>query len=215
MSLGMIEQCYARFYYEKGDGKNMAKHLRSCIAYYEKIKFEMVLGVVWGMLGKAHQFLGQTESALQCVQKGLDMHKAGGASLWLGYRYTVLGEVYFELGDFEKALACCKQAVPLCRNSNEKPEEAQALISLGRVIGLTNTSGFEEARKLILQGTDLLQKLEHRPRYATGIFHLGELYANAGQKEKAMENLKEAEGMFQEMGMDYWLNRTRQILAKL
>jgi hypothetical protein len=36
------------------------------------------------------------------------------------------------------------------------------------------------------------------------------LYANADQKEKALETLKKAETMFQEMGMDYWLAETRR-----
>jgi hypothetical protein len=36
-----------------------------------------------------------------------------------------------------------------------------------------------------------------------------------GQKEKALENLKKAETMFQEMGMDYWLAVTREASAGL
>jgi hypothetical protein len=35
-----------------------------------------------------------------------------------------------------------------------------------------------------------------------------------GRKEKALEELKKAEGMFQEMGMDFWLGRTREVLVK-
>ena len=35
---------------------------------------------------------------------------------------------------------------------------------------------------------------------------------DAGQKEKAIEKLKKAESLYQEMGMDYWLNRTREVL---
>ncbi len=31
----------------------------------------------------------------------------------------------------------------------------------------------------------------------------------------ALENLKKAERMFQEMGMDYWLERTKRVLEKL
>jgi len=41
---------------------------------------------------------------------------------------------------------------------------------------------------------------------------LGELYLNVGQKQKTMENLDKAEVMFQEMGMDYWLERTQEVL---
>jgi hypothetical protein len=44
---------------------------------------------------------------------------------------------------------------------------------------------------------------------------LGEFYLDTGEKQKAMENLKEAEAMFQEMGMDYWLDRTRTLLERL
>ncbi len=44
---------------------------------------------------------------------------------------------------------------------------------------------------------------------------LGELYVNAGQKERALENLKKAEAMLQEMGIDYWLARTKKLLEMI
>jgi hypothetical protein len=44
---------------------------------------------------------------------------------------------------------------------------------------------------------------------------LRELYANAGQKEKAMETLKKTETMFQEMGMEYWLAMMGKVSAEL
>jgi hypothetical protein len=31
----------------------------------------------------------------------------------------------------------------------------------------------------------------------------------------AYENMKKAKAMFQQMGMDYWLRRTQEVLAKL
>ena len=44
---------------------------------------------------------------------------------------------------------------------------------------------------------------------------LGELHIDMRQEEKALENLKKAERMFQEMGMDYWLAKTRDMLDRL
>jgi hypothetical protein len=44
---------------------------------------------------------------------------------------------------------------------------------------------------------------------------LGELYANTGQREKALETLKKAEGVFQEMGMDHWMRRTQSVLQRM
>ncbi len=51
--------------------------------------------------------------------------------------------------------------------------------------------------------------------FANGTFTLGEIYAHSGHKEKALQNLKKAEAMFKEMGMDYWLARTYIIYTEL
>ncbi len=39
--------------------------------------------------------------------------------------------------------------------------------------------------------------------------------ADIGQKEKALETLKKAEAAFQEIGMDYWLRRTQEVLERV
>ncbi len=44
---------------------------------------------------------------------------------------------------------------------------------------------------------------------------MGVLYADIGQKDKALENLKKADGMFRGMGMDYYLAKTQEVLARL
>jgi hypothetical protein len=61
----------------------------------------------------------------------------------------------------------------------------------------------------------IADELKTKPFYAQGHLFLGELYADAGQKEKALENMKKAEVMFQEMGMDYWLARTKKVLEMI
>jgi hypothetical protein len=54
-----------------------------------------------------------------------------------------------------------------------------------------------------------------KPDVSVGYLHLGELCLDVGHKEKALEPLKKAECMFREMGMDYWLGKTREVLARL
>ena len=44
---------------------------------------------------------------------------------------------------------------------------------------------------------------------------LGELYTDTGQTEKALKALKKAEGMFREMGMDYYVRLTQEGLGRL
>jgi tetratricopeptide (TPR) repeat protein len=105
-----------------------------------------------------------------------------------------------------------EQAVNLTQTSHHKFWEGLSRIQLGRVLGKIEGLQLHKAEEQILQGTKILEELETKALYALGYLSLGELYANAGQKEKALENLRKAEAMYQEMGMDYWLARTRKFL---
>ena len=60
-----------------------------------------------------------------------------------------------------------------------------------------------------------MEELRIRPFTGQGYLFLGELYADKGQKDIALENLKKAEGMFKEMRMDYWLTRAEEVMGSL
>ena len=85
---------------------------------------------------------------------------------------------------------------------------------LGRTLGKLETAS-SKCEEYILQGIQIVNELKLKPYSARGYLFLGELYADRGQREKALENLKKAEGMFKEMGMDYWLVKTQEVLDKL
>ena len=48
----------------------------------------------------------------------------------------------------------------------------------------------------------------------TGDF-LGELYANTGRNDKALKNLNKALSMCQEMGIEYWPDKIKEVLHQL
>jgi len=54
-----------------------------------------------------------------------------------------------------------------------------------------------------VKGIRILDELKIKTAYAQGYFFLGELYVDTGRRDKALENSKRAEVMFQEMGMNY------------
>ena len=67
--------------------------------------------------------------------------------------------------------------------------------------------------ELILRGLEIAKELDLKIDLAFGNFYLGECFANKGQKDKAIENLKLAEKMFREMGDNYYLARIHAIFA--
>jgi hypothetical protein len=76
-------------------------------------------------------------------------------------------------------------------------------------------SQLQKAEECIFTGMKILEALKIKPNIAVGLLFLGELYANAGQKEKSLKNLMQAEGLFQEMEINYLLGRTKKALEAL
>jgi len=103
----------------------------------------------------------------------------------------------------------------LSQKNNEKAVEVLSWVSLGTILGKTEPLKINKAVGYILKGIEICKELKIKPFYALGHLYLGQLYLNAGEKDKAIDNLKKAEGMFQEMGMDYWLGKAREGLAGL
>ncbi len=82
-------------------------------------------------------------------------------------------------------------------------------------MGKTEPLQINKAEECILKAIEICKELKTKPDYSLGHLQLGELYLNAGEKEKALASLKKAVKMFREMGMDYWLGKAREALAAL
>ena len=58
-------------------------------------------------------------------------------------------------------------------------------------------------------------ELNTKPHLSQGYLYLGDLYNQIRRKDEALKYLRKAEGMFKEMEMDYYLNKTQELLARL
>ncbi|MGD0662147.1 MAG: tetratricopeptide repeat protein [Syntrophorhabdales bacterium] len=174
-----------------------------------------VLPAAWGQLGAGYHLLGELDAALESSEKAVQMQRDTGLPFFLSLHHFVLGGIHLDLGNWQEARLHAEEALTLARTNHERHVEGRALILLGRVMGKTEPSHTDTAEEHILQGMKMLDELKMKPLYATGYVALGELYAGAGQREKARENLAKAETLFEEMGMDYWLGETRKVLGGL
>jgi tetratricopeptide (TPR) repeat protein len=213
-SIALIEYNHGTFYLFKGEFENAVKHYHSCIEVMEKADYHIFLGLSWAYLGLGYALWGQIDKALKCAEKGLKVHMELGIPFWLGSIHSALSEIHLGRGDLEKALTHARLAVDFSLRNNEKAYEAGARVTLGRIISVTDRTKFAEAEKSVRQGIEILGELQLRPHYAVGILHLGELYAGAQRKDEAIENIKKAEKMFEEMEMAYWPERAKELLAK-
>ena len=73
----------------------------------------------------------------------------------------------------------------------------------------------DKAEESIVKGLNFFEELRLKCFYPLGCLFLGEVYADAGQKDKALEALKKAESMSEEMDIDYILIKTKEVTERL
>jgi serine/threonine protein kinase len=126
----------------------------------------------------------------------------------------------FVIGDFSKAILAkaqgyAEEAIELSIKNNDRFWEGLSNSSMGRILGRRDASRIVEAEKYALKGISILNELKLRPYLSQSYFFLGELYANAGRKDEALENLNKALTMCHEMGIQYWPDKIQEVLDRL
>jgi tetratricopeptide (TPR) repeat protein len=212
--------CFAEFSYgwlsqSQGNGKGSIEHFQKAARYAEDTQFLALSGLAWMGVGFGYYLQGELQTALTYLRKGLEVQSSAGIPMALSNHYIVLSWVEQDMGDLTGALTHIDEAVKLAQSNNERHLEGIARYSRGRLLGKTDKAQYSEAEEGIIQGISILNELKMKPWSAIGVLYLGEFYADNGQTENALENLKKAKVMFQDMGIDYWLRRTQKALEKL
>jgi tetratricopeptide (TPR) repeat protein len=171
--------------------------------------------VAWSGLGCGYYFLGDLENARKHMEKGLDLTARGGSDWWKSFHYLYLSKTHFDLGDLKESRNFIEEALRLSKKNSEKHLEGASWTWLGRILGKTESSQSYKAEAHILKGIKILDERKIKPGFSEGYLYLGELYADTGKKEKALEILKKTEGNFREMGMGYWVTKTQEILGRI
>jgi predicted ATPase len=213
--IGYNEMYYASIYNLRGDGKKAIAHAENAIRFLEETQFLTVLGATWYGLGMGHYHMGDLGTARDCVEKAREFDRATGLKIISCQYHVYMSQIDFDLCDWESARRLAEEGLKLAQTHGERLLEGWLSCMLGRALAKEDPSQAARGEEYILQGIKTLEELKLKPQQAGGYLLLGELYADMGQREKALETLKKAQSMFQEMGMEYDLRRTQEVLAKL
>jgi tetratricopeptide (TPR) repeat protein len=209
------EFIYGSVYYVQGKMDDCVAHLEKAIKYGEEAQMVAILGSAWAMLGAGYHGLGELDSCRKCADKGLQILRDMDISASKPLCYEVLATHCLDTGDLDNARSYADEGLELAVKFNDKTEEGLICLLLGRVLARTDKSRYNEAEESIHKGMQLLEEVKSRPLHSRGYLYLGEIFADVGQNEKALENLRKAEAEFREMGMPYWLRRTQEVLASV
>jgi len=214
-SLAFIKLCGGAMLALKGDGKEAIEDLEDSMGYLEDVQAKILLGPVSGWLGHAYGRAGEVTRALAHLERGIKVLQDMGIVLNVANFLACLAEVHFDSGDLESAERTIQEGLELSVRHGAKGYEANARIWMGRILVKKRELAFEMAEESLLHGIRMAEGCKYRSIIAEGHLFLGELYSARGQGEKAQYHLKRAEGMFQDMGMDYWLTQAKTALREL
>jgi tetratricopeptide (TPR) repeat protein len=215
MTLAFNELQHAGVLILKGNGQEAMGHCQNTIKYSEDTKWPTILSQGWTLLGYANYLLGKLDRAREFISKGIKIQEESGIEAMTSMHYYVFAMVLFEQCDLEKALQCSEKVLELSLKNHEKRYEGLSKIWIGRILGSKEKAKYREGEQFILEGYEILKELDVRPAMAQGHLHFGELYMNSGEEFRAAEHLEKAKSMFEEMEMDYWIARCREVWKSL
>jgi len=201
----------------RGRSRGILHHAREAMRLSEEAQMLSWVGLSWLLMGWGHYFQDEFEKAQECVERSISYatQTPGLTASLLPSADILLGNVCLALGDLGKARTSLEEALRICQDNNQRHHECRVRMGLGTLIMKEDASQVAAAEQTIMEGLKIAEQLQIKPFQAMGHLFLGETYAIAGQKEKALASLNKARHMCQEMGTDYWLARTEKALEEL
>ena len=209
-SLSLLELNHGTAHTIRGEADAAKKHFQNCIRYCEECRTRVYLGLAWSGMGYSYALLGESGSAREHIEKGLELHQAAEIPYLLSFHYFLLSMVSIDSNDLPNAQSFIEKALHFSQENGEKVVEGLCLITLGRILGKVKKDYNKRAEEFIKQGIRILSELKMRPYCAQGFLILADFYFSAGRRLKALRYLLKARMMFKEMGMDYWLLLSKQ-----
>jgi tetratricopeptide (TPR) repeat protein len=214
--MGQTQNWLSMLTYFAGYGDSTIMHSQKAIKIFEEAGISIGLDA-WFVTGGGYYLCGEYDKAIDAGEKGLTFAKELGLP-FVAAGYIVLAMTLWDAGDLRRARECAEEGLRIAQECKTKLYEGMALIILGHMVEEMTPAIIEEAERKIRQGISIAEGLESKVLSACGYLLLGEFLARAGRKEEALENLRKAETLYQEMEVtaeSYWLRRTREALAKL
>lgn len=217
-NMGWTKCMHSTVPYLVGDGDKTIALAQEAIKIFEEAEISITLDAAWLMLGGGHYLRGEYDKAIDAGEKSLRLAKEFGVPFFVSWSYWFLAMTLRAIGNLGFAREYTGEALRISQKCNSKGCEGMAHVLLGCMVEETIPATIEEAQQQIRHGISILEEIKSKAQSAIGYLHLGEFLASAGRKEEALQSLKKAETLYEEMeisSQSYWLARTKEALKKL
>ncbi len=216
--MGMAQVLFSSVTHASGYGQRTITHAREAVKIIEEAEISIILDGGYLELGGGYFLCGENDKAIEIGEKALKLSQESGIPFTESWDYCYLAIDFKSDGNLARARECAKEALRISQDCNNKNCEGLAWVLLGCLMEEMTPAAIEEALNQMRQGISILEDCKLKLWSPVGYLYLGEFLANTGKKEEAIESLKKAEALYQEMDItseSYWLTRTKDAIARL
>lgn len=169
-------------------------------------------GIWFEYMGELEYSRGRLEEAETHLLRAIAIGNASASDESLiGQSSRILAEVRLAEGHVPEAEAQCRQALTCLRTVSERIEEGAAYRTLGGVCAAQGKT--DAAREAFRDGVSILSRIGARLEWAKTSLAAGQC-AVLEERER-LGYLFEAERLFDEIGVAYWIEETRSALQEI
>ena len=178
--------------------ENAVKKLTEALLVWRKIGDRPSEAITLVYIGKAYDFLGEPQKALDFYNQALPMLHEAGDDRDEARTLNNIGLIYDARGEKRKALEYYSRSLPILSNAKDKSTEGITLVNIGLVYDALGEK--QKALTYYLRALAILRAAGDQPSEAITLNNLGYLYDSLGEKEKALDYYGQALPILRAMG---------------
>jgi adenylate cyclase len=198
----------------QGEPEAALGHARQALEIAERIGSSYSRAQAWTSLGWAETLRGQWRSAVDALERSAAIARESRSSAFDAVRLALLGESHLGLGDPQRARALVTEGVETARAQVNVSFETLATLSLARVLlGSAGAAAREQIEAALARALQLVRETGAKAYEPLIHVELAELARQSGDEDERERELREAHGLFSEIGASGHADRLAGELA--
>ena len=178
--------------------ENAVKKLEEALLLWQKSNDRHSEALTLSFIGKAFDFLGEKQKALDFYGKSFQILHEVGDKLGEAKTLNNIGLIYDARGEKRKALEFYNRSLPLLKEIKDRATEGITLVNMGLVYDSLGEK--QKALAYYHQALTLLRASGEKASEAVTLNNLGFIYDSLGEKQNALDYFDQALPILRAMG---------------
>ncbi|MFW6047919.1 MAG: tetratricopeptide repeat protein [Candidatus Natronoplasma sp.] len=197
-------------FFKRGDLDDSLEIHEKCLEICEETNCKKGLVMVYNHLGAIYKEKKKEELAEDYYLKGIEIcDETDYRQMKINYLID-LANLYAMNNKVDKALDMGEKALKMSKRANKKIKKCMSHRILGSIF--RKKEKFERAQKELEKGKEALKTTENKTELSKLLYEESRLYNEMGEEEKGKKCLNEALSIFEDIGMELWIEKCEEEL---